>query len=144
MYYASFGILAVILHLIINYEVLKNGRKEPAQGPHFRYRQFLNALLVFYIADLLWGFLEESGIRILAYADTVMFFFTMALSVLLWTRYVVAFLDKTGLRAKSFLAAGWAIFTFVVLHLIINFFVMEVMVLGDMFKILIEREIMLL
>ena len=78
--------------------------------------------MVFYIADFLWGFLEESKIRPLVYADTVIFFATMALSVLLWTRYVVAFLDKHGVKAKSFLAAGWLIFGFVILHLIINFF----------------------
>lgn len=122
MYYSSFGILAVIHHVIINYDILKNGRKQPSQGPHFRYRQFLNSILVFYIADLLWGFLEESKIRTLVYLDTVVFFATMALSVLLWARFVVAFLDKRGIRAKSFMAAGWGIFGFVILHLILNFF----------------------
>ncbi len=122
MYYSSFAILAVILHFIINYDVLKNGRKMPAHGPHFRYRQFLNALLVFYIADLMWGFSMDSGIRVLAYTDTVLFFATMALSVLLWTRYVVAFLDRNGRRAKAFLGGGWFIFGFVILHLFINFF----------------------
>ncbi|MCR5768779.1 MAG: diguanylate cyclase [Lachnospiraceae bacterium] len=122
MYYASFGILAVIHHIIINYDVLKNGRKEPSHGPHFRYRQFLNAILVFYLADIAWGFFAESGIMVLAYADTVIFFASMALSVLLWTRYVVAFLDKKGVRSQVFIAAGWSIFGFVILHLIINFF----------------------
>ncbi|MCR5649566.1 MAG: diguanylate cyclase [Lachnospiraceae bacterium] len=122
MFYASFGILAVIHHLILNYDILKNGRKQPKQGPHFRYSQFLNSILVFYIADIIWGFLEELKIRVLLYADTVLFFGTMALSVLLWTRYVVAFLDKQGVKAKSFMAAGWGIFGFVILHLIINFF----------------------
>ncbi|MBR5376851.1 MAG: diguanylate cyclase [Lachnospiraceae bacterium] len=122
MYYSSFGILAVILHLIINNEVLRNGRKEPANSPHFRYWLFLNTLMFFYIADLVWGFAVDSGIRLLAYADTVLFFGTMALSVLLWTRYVAAFLDRNGTRARVFLAAGWLIFGSVVLCLLINFF----------------------
>ena len=122
MYYSSFGILAVIHHLILNHEVLKNGRKEPSDSPRYRYRQFLIALLIFYTADLLWGFLVDSGIRLLAYADTMLFFAAMAASVLLWTRYVVAFLDKKGIRSKSFLAAGWGISGFVALGLIINFF----------------------
>ena len=122
MYYASFGIMALIHHLIINYDAIKTGRKAPKYGPHFRYRQFLNSILIFYMADFLWGFLEKSKIRSLLYADTVLFFATMALSVLLWTRYVVAFLDKNGIKAKSFLGAGWFIFGFVILHLIINFF----------------------
>ena len=71
MYYSSFGILAFILHQIINRDVLKNGKNEPADSPHYRYRQFLISLMVFYLADLLWGFLVDSKIRTLAYADTV-------------------------------------------------------------------------
>lgn len=122
MYYSSFGILAFILHQIINRDVLKNGKNEPADSPHYRYRQFLISLMVFYLADLLWGFLVDSKIRALAYVDTVVFFMTMALSVVLWTRYVVAFLDKKGIKSTSFLAAGWGILGFVILGLVINFF----------------------
>jgi len=122
MYYSSFGILAVILHLIINYEILRNGSREQPGTPRYRYRQFLNVLVVFYLADLLWGFLSESGIRFLAYLDTILFFAMMALSVLLWTRFVVAFLDKKGIRSRLFLGAGWGIFTFVIVSLIVNLF----------------------
>ena len=122
MYYSSFGILAVMLHIIINHDIIKSGREKKLKGANFRYRQFLDSLLVFYTADLLWGFLVDSKIRILAYSDTVLFFATMALSVLLWTRYVVAFLDKRGIRATSFIAAGWCIFGFVIFALCINFF----------------------
>ena len=122
MYYSSFGILAVIHHIIINHDILKNAKNEPSSGPRYRYRQFLNSILVFYIADLLWGFFEEAKIRVLVYADTVVFFATMALSILLWTRYVVAYIDKKGIKSKSLLGAGWGIFIFVISHLIINFF----------------------
>ncbi len=122
MYYSSFGILAVILHIIINSNIMRSWKKGPKEGPRFRYGQFLNSILVFYIADLLWGFLVEAKLRALAYADTVLFFAMMALSVVLWTRFVAAFLDKRGVKTKSFLAAGWLIFGFVILHLILNFF----------------------
>ena len=122
MYYSSFGILAVIHHIIINHDILKNAKNEPSSGPRYRYRQFLNSILVFYIADLLWGFFEEAKIRVLVYADTVVFFATMALSILLWARYVVAYIDKKGIKSKSLLGAGWGIFIFVISHLIINFF----------------------
>ncbi|MBQ7565474.1 MAG: diguanylate cyclase [Lachnospiraceae bacterium] len=122
MYYSSFGILAVLHHIILNYDVLKNGRKGVPSSARYRYRQFLQALLVFYITDLLWGFLIDLRIRPLAYANTLMFFAFMGLSVLLWTRYIAAFLDKKGIRATSFLAAGWGIYTFVILGLIVNFF----------------------
>ena len=120
MYYSGFCIIALIHHIIINYDILKNGGKDSSKGPHYRYRQFLFALLAFYVTDLLWGFAEQSGILILAYADTMLFFATMAFSVLFWTRYVVAFLDKSGRKAKVFLGAGWAILTFVLFHLVVN------------------------
>ena len=122
MYYASFGILAVVLHVIINHNYIKNWRGGDHRGSHYRYRQFLDAILVFYFADLLWGFFAESDIWILAYADTFLFFGLMALSVLLWTRYVAAFVDKSGLRAKSFMGAGWCIFSLVLVALGVNFF----------------------
>ena len=122
MYYSSFCILAVIHHLILNYDVLKNGKKKESSTARYRYRQFLNALLLFYITDCLWGFLVDLKIRPLAYADTTIFFLLMGLSVLLWTRYVAAFLDKKRLRAKSFVAAGWIIFIILTIGLIINIF----------------------
>ncbi|MBE5922884.1 MAG: diguanylate cyclase [Lachnospiraceae bacterium] len=122
MVYASYGIFAVILHLILNHDVIKNGKKESSRGPHYRYRLFLNALLVFYLSDLLWGFAADSGVRIIVYADTVLFFASMAVSVLLWTRYVVAFLNKDGTKANIFLLGGQFVFALVMLVLIINFF----------------------
>lgn len=122
MYYSSFCILAIILHIIINRDVLKNGKKEEAGGPRYRYRQFLLALQGFYLADMLWGFLVEYKLRIFAYADTMLFFLAMAFSVLLWTKYVVAFIGRNGRRANCFLGVAWGIFLFVVVSLIVNFF----------------------
>ena len=77
MYYSSFCILAIIHHLILNYDVLKNGKKNEASTAHYRYRQFLNALFLFYVTDCLWGFLVDLKIRPLAYADTTVFFLLM-------------------------------------------------------------------
>ena len=122
MYYASFGILAVILHLIINNRILNGKKKWHLQGAYFRYGQFLNAILVFYVSDLLWGFIYDAKLRLLAYVDTSLFFAAMAASVLLWTRFVVAYVDAHGVRANIFSAAGWMIFGFVLVHLVVNIF----------------------
>ena len=122
MYYASFGILAVILHLIINNRILNGKKKWHLQGAYFRYGQFLNAIFVFYVSDLLWGFIYDAKLRFLAYVDTSLFFAAMAASVLLWTRFVVAYVDAHGVRANIFSAAGWMIFGFVLVHLVVNIF----------------------
>ena len=122
MYYASFGILAVIHHLIINHDILKNGNKLSKNDSRYRYRLFLISILLFYLADLSWGFFSESNYRTLAYADTILFFASMAFSVLFWTRFVSAFLGKRSIKTISLLTAGWFIFCFVILSLLINFF----------------------
>ena len=122
MYYSSFGILAIVLHFIINHNIIRNGRKGSLSKPAACYRHYLASLLVFYCADVLWGFLVDLGIRAIAYADTMIFFLSMAFSILLWTRYVVAFIDKKGMRSNALLFSGWGIFCFVVVALIINFF----------------------
>lgn len=122
MYYASFGILALILHLIINQEILIKGGKTPKDSPYYRYRLFIIAILVFYVADIMWGFLVESKIFIAAYIDTMLFFSMMALSVLLWTVFVAAFLGRNDIGSSILIIAGWTIFGFVILQLIINIF----------------------
>ena len=47
MYYAGFGLLSLILHLIINQEVLKKSGREDAPLSPVRYRQFLLSLTVY-------------------------------------------------------------------------------------------------
>ncbi|MCR4807329.1 MAG: GGDEF domain-containing protein [Lachnospiraceae bacterium] len=121
MYYASFGMLALILHLIINHDALVR-RKEGESKPAVRYRHFLIAVLVYYLSDILWGFFAQSRVVILEYADTMVYFISMSLSVFLWTRYVVAYIDRKGRKSASLLYAGCGIFAFVLLHLLINFF----------------------
>lgn len=95
MYYASFGLLALIIHIIINYGILKI-RKANGEALQLSYKNFLSAVMVYYISDIAWGFLAEWKILPLVYTDTVIYFVTMALSVLFWTRYVVAYLNRGG------------------------------------------------
>ncbi len=121
MYYASFGLLALVIHLIINFNILKTP-KSKSSILQWRYKSFLNAVMVYYIADILWGFLSDLKILPLVYADTVIYFAVMLLSVLLWTRYVVSYLNKDNSFSTIMIISGWAIFIFEIIILIINFF----------------------
>ena len=86
MFYASFGLLAMVIHVIINFRVMK--RPQKAEEPVWnRYRLFLHGVMLYYLSDILWGILYESKIVMLAYADTVLYFISMALSLLLWMRF---------------------------------------------------------
>ena len=121
MYYASFGLLALILHLIINTEILRKKVEEIDLVAIKRYRKFLYIIMVYYVTDVLWGLLIESGIVVLAYADTVLYFVSLALSVLVWTRFVVEYIGRRGLKSTSLIYAGWVIFAFTLISLAINF-----------------------
>ena len=121
MFYASFGLLAMVIHVIINFRVMKRPKK--AEEPVWnRYRLFLHGVMLYYLSDILWGILYESKIVMLAYADTVLYFISMALSLLLWMRFLVAFLDQKNVFSKILNYAGWTIFLFGVITIIINFF----------------------
>ncbi|MBQ7152615.1 MAG: GGDEF domain-containing protein [Clostridia bacterium] len=77
---------------------------------------------MFYIADIAWGFLYDLKIVPLTYADTVIFFLTMGLSVFLWTRYVIAYINKKTVFSMVLNIAGWMILVFQAAALIVNFF----------------------
>ena len=112
MYYSSFGMLAMVLHLIINHEVMKKnteGKGSAAYVAMGRYRHFLWSVLVYYFSDIMWGILYEHGNLPLVYADTVLYFAAMVVSVLLWTRFVVAYLDRKVLFDTVLTYAGWMI-----------------------------------
>ena len=71
MLYASFGLLAIVIHLIIHSEVMRI----PHEGDtayRKRYRFFLRSVLLYYVSDVLWGFLYEWQMIPLVYSDTIL------------------------------------------------------------------------
>lgn len=52
MDYANVGIIALLVHVIINFDVLKISR-EPRTRAHATYRNFLICVLFYYIFDFL-------------------------------------------------------------------------------------------
>ena len=75
MYYSSFGLLSIIIHVIINIEGLRKPQDPSLEPIRVYYRRFLLGVMLYYISDVLWGFLYDTGIVALAYADTVLYFF---------------------------------------------------------------------
>ena len=123
MTYSSVGIMALIIHLVINFDVLR-GRsiRDHRAAPSRSYRYFLYSLTLFYLSDSFWGIFYEARLPILSYAATVFFFFTMALSILFWTRYVMDYLRLKGISRLFQRFTGWIIFTIQILEVLINFF----------------------
>ena len=126
MYYSSIGVLALILHLIINLDYIKPYSKAAiARMPVTmrRYRFFLFSLAVFYLTDILWGAFYALELIPITYLDTIMFFIAMATTVLFWTRYVTSYLGRQGAWTTLFVGAGWMIFLFQTIALFINAFI---------------------
>lgn len=121
MYYASFSILSLLIHLIINYEALR----KPREGSviHIPYRRFLYSVMLYYITDILWGFLYEAHLITLVYIDTTVYFIAMVLSVFLWTQFVVKYHNRGSVFGKILTISGVVIMTFEIIVLIVNCFV---------------------
>ena len=122
MLYSSVGLMALIIHLVINHDVLWSGSARKIMPAHRRYRQFLFSVTCYYVTDILWGILYDRKLIALTHLDTAGYFLFMALSILLWTRFVVDYLhQKTGF-GKILTAIGWLYFTFELIAITANFF----------------------
>ena len=123
MYYSSIGILALILHLIINADSLFGKSKDGNHELRYKYRRFLFVIMIFYISDSFWGFLLDLGIIPLIYADTVIFFLAMGLTVFMWVRYIAVFLNQNKFWTNVLKTIGWVLFGAEAIALVVNYFV---------------------
>ena len=123
MYYSSVGIIALIVLIIINIEALRKVEKSSINDIRLKYRHYLLSLIAFLLSDIMWGLFYENKWLILTYIDTCLFFSTMVLSVLLWTRAVVAFAGKKGKYGDLLVLSGLLIFAFEIIVLLVNLFV---------------------
>lgn len=123
MYYSSIGILALILHLIINADSLFGKNKDGNAELHYKYRRFLFVIMIFYISDSFWGILLDLGLIPLVYVDTVIFFLSMGLTVFMWVRYIAVFLNQNKFWTNVLKTIGWVLFGAEAVALIVNHFI---------------------
>ena len=121
MTYSSAGLLALIITLIINHDVLRKREGESIIPAKKSYRAFLICVCLYYISDLLWGVLYDRQLLTLTYADTVFYFVAMGLTILYWTRYVVDYLEKNSRLDRILMIMGNLIFLFLLLSILVNF-----------------------
>ena len=122
MLYSTAGILALIIHIIINYDVLRGGNGKSDLPAQKAYRKLLIVVFAYYVSDILWGILYEKQLMILTYLDTVAYFVTMALSILFWTRFVIVYLEEKNDFAKVLNGLGWLVFLSQMVAIVMNFF----------------------
>lgn len=123
MLYSSAGVLALIIHLIINHDMLWH-RSESLRVPaHRAYHQFLVAVSVYYVTDVFWGMFYEHSLVALTFIDTAIYFASMAFSILLWTRFVTVYLNEKNVFSRMLQIIGALIFAFQMFFLVANFFI---------------------
>ena len=122
MLYSSAGLLALIISIIINHDVMFRNSDHNIIPSRSQYRGFLFNLLFYYVTDILWGILYENNLTTLTYIDTALYFFFMASSIFMWTRYAVSYLDAGSSFGKFLKNLGWIFFSFECIVIVLNFF----------------------
>ena len=131
MYYSAFGLLAVIILLIQNQDVLFK-RDSSIEIPSWQaYRHFLFAALFYYATDILWGILESLKLPGLLFADTLVYFIAMAIGLLFWTKYVVTYLNEDNSFSRFLLYFGRIFAAAVVVLALANAFTPTIFLVDD-------------
>lgn len=131
MYYSAIGLLAALILIIENQDIIFNG-KDAFDQPAWRiYRSFLLTALVYYVTDILWGLIESRKLAKLLFADTSIYFIAMAAGIFFWTQYVVTFLDEKNGFGRLLIYAGRTVALLVSLLTVINIFVPVLFTVDD-------------
>ena len=122
MTYSIIGILAIAIMFIVNWDVLRNRQDGEFSQTQRHYRHFLVAVICYYFTDALWGILDEMRLTALQFADTTVYFIAMVAAVLLWTKYVVSYLEDQGAFSTLLLYAGRIFFGLSFVVIVVNLF----------------------
>ena len=122
MTYSIIGILASILLVIINQDILLKHDGQTLTKTQRTYRLFLVGVLAYLITDLLWGLLYSRRLTALLFADTSVHFAAMVGAVMLWTQYVVSYLDTGSAYERILKVAGRVFFALELVFIAVNFF----------------------
>lgn len=105
---------------IENHDILF-GKNRSTQQPVWKvYRRFLYSVLVYYISDALWGFIEHQKNVALLYADTMFYFIAMASGILFWTKFVVEYLKQGSRFGRLLILVGRVFFVFCIATVVLN------------------------
>ena len=121
IYYSIVGIIALIVLTVINFKTLLPKSDRNTAGRSYRY--FLYSVLAYVTTDVLWGVTAEIGIRWMLFTDTLIYYIAMAAAVILWTRYVVDYLEEKGAWKNLLIWFGRCFLAVELMLQIVNIFV---------------------
>ncbi|MBO7089131.1 MAG: HAMP domain-containing histidine kinase [Lentisphaeria bacterium] len=112
--------MAIVIHLMINFDLIIGRGSVTEHGS--RYRSFLIGVLVYYVTDAAWGVFAGLGWTRFLYADTILFFLSLAVFALLLGRFVITYI---GLGKWTARLISWAAYAFLAINVVLlaaNFF----------------------
>ena len=116
--YSIFSIVAIAIHLIINFDLLIG--RVPATPREIRYRGFLLGILAYYITDAAWGIFAGLDWTRPLYVDTIFFFLALVAFVFMWCRFVIVYLDLGKWPSRVLDWSGYALCAFNLAVLAVN------------------------
>jgi len=116
--YSVFSIVAIAIHLIINFNLLKSRKCTTVRG--MRYWEFLVGVLAYYVTDAMWGIFAGLGWTRTLYVETAFFFVSLVAFVFMWSRFVVVYLALGRWPARLLTWYGYALLAFNLVALAIN------------------------
>ena len=108
--YSVFSMVALVLHLIFNRNLLFGRRIETAHGK--RYRLFLFGVLAYYVTDAMWGVFAGLRWFVPWYVDTLFFFLSLVAFVFLWGKFVADYLAFGRCLSRILDWCGYALLAF--------------------------------
>ena len=131
MYYSSIDLLAILILLLENNDIIFNGANLVKLKTWMMYRRFLFAILAYYVTDALWGIIEYYKLSKLLFIDTTVYFIAMSAGIILWTACVFYYLKATGRFVRFLVWSGRILATVITATSLINIFVPIMFTIDD-------------
>ena len=122
MNYSSASLLALLVHLIIHFRVIRNTHYRKEQPSAKAYRWMILSIGAFYVFDALWGVLYEAQLTQAVAFDTMLYFLAMGATMFFWSQFVVRYLGENNRFVKALSFIGWLLISMIAVILIINLF----------------------
>lgn len=118
--YSVMGILAIVIHIIVNNDILFIKKTGSVSKTVVCYNKFLWGILLYYITDTAWGILDELQLLNALRVDTFMYYIFMSLAVVFWTDYVAEYLNQNNIIGNAIRIFGRLFLLSEIVALVIN------------------------
>jgi len=121
MYYSVIGMIAIVIHIIMNHEYIKPDKNRDEVNKAFK--KFTLASLMYFATDALWGILNSLVLPTFLYVDTIFYYISMAMTIGFLCDYVTKYLHLNSGFGKFIRIFGQIFAALVIVLLIINHFI---------------------